>query len=157
MNLKSFTKAFSLLAITGALSMAATPAQAQSTEEALGAIIGGTAGAIIGGELDKKGSNDEGKIIGAVVGGSLGYIIGNGLDNDDEVRRRHTNQSGEYYRQDGRAYRRYKDPQYGFVSIRIGNGDPYYYSDGRKKSHPVFGQNPGKAKGHRKGHKKNRY
>lgn len=153
----SLAKPLSLIAIISVMSLAAAPAQAQSTEEALGAIIGGAAGTIIGGEVDKKGSDTEGKVIGGLVGGTLGYIIGSGLDNDDELRRRHAHRPGEYYKHDGRAYRRYRDDQYGFVSIQIGSQDPYYGFDGRRKSHPVFGTNPGKGhakKGPKHKHKK---
>ena len=156
MTSPSMPKLLGLFAVTGALAIAATPAQAQSTEEVLGALIGGTAGAVVGGELDNKGSNDEGKIIGAIVGGSLGYVIGSGLENDDNVRRRYANQPGEFYRKDGRAYRRYRDTEYGYVSYRVDGNDPYYYPDGRQKSHPVFGNNPGKAKGRKKRYRKNR-
>ena len=150
MTTSFITKTLSIAAIAGAMTVFSAPAQAQSTEEVLGAIIGGSAGAVVGGELDNKGSKDEGKIIGAVVGGSLGYIVGSGLDNDNDVRNRYADRSGEFYRKDGQAYRRYRDADYGYVSFRVDSNDPYYYSDGRKKSHPVFGKNPGKAKGHYK-------
>ena len=124
-----------IAAITGALTFAAKSAQAQSTEEVLGALIGGTVGAVVGGELDNKGSNSEGKVIGAVVGGSLGYVVGNGLKDDDDVRRKYSSQPGEYYKRDGRAYRRYRDTQHGYVLIPVSNNDRYYYADGQRKGY----------------------
>lgn len=134
--------------------MSAGQAQAQSTEEGVGAIIGGTAGAILGGEVDKKGSKVEGQVIGAIIGGSLGYVIGGELEQDRELRRRYDDRSGEYYISQGKPYRRYQDSQYGYVSIPISNGDPYYYLDGRKKDHPVFAEHPGQGRG--KGLRKNK-
>lgn len=136
-----------LFALSGMIVLTTTPVHAQSTEEVLGAIIGGTAGAVIGGEVDNKGSNSDGKVIGAVIGGSLGYVIGSGLDDDGNMRKRYSSQPGEFYVHNGQAYRRYPDSRHRYVSVRVSSGDPYYYSDGRKKSHPVFRNNPGKAKG----------
>lgn len=133
--------------LSGALFTAATPASAQSTEEAVGAIIGGTAGTIIGGEIDNKGSKIEGQIIGGLVGGTLGYVIGGELEKDDKIRREYADKPGEYYTYNGQPYRRYKDDQYGYVSMPIYASDPYYFSDGRKKDHPVFAEHPGRGKG----------
>lgn len=129
------------------ISLGAGSAYAQSTEEAVGAIIGGTAGTIIGGELDKKGSKIEGQIIGGLVGGTLGYVIGGELENDNDLRRRYNDRPGEYYAYQGKAYRRYPHDQYGYISYPISSGDPFYYQDGRKKDHPVFAEHPGRGKG----------
>lgn len=130
------TKIVSLIALAGAMSFASMPAQAQSTEEVLGALIGGTAGSVIGGKIDNKGSNAEGQVIGAIAGGTLGYIIGDALDNDKDkqLHTRYDGRSGDYYVYNGRAYRRYQDPQYGYVAIPIRDNDRYYYADGRKKT-----------------------
>ena len=140
-----------LIAAAALLPLLALPAQAQSTEEALGTVIGGTAGAIIGGEVDNRGSNIEGQVIGAAVGGTLGYVIGDRIDdrNDDErrLRARYGDRAGTFYQKDGRAYRRFQDPDYGYVSFPVRDGDPYYYLDGRRKSHPVFADHPGKGQG----------
>ena len=149
-----------LLAAT--FSIPAGSAYANGTDEVLGAILGGAAGAIIGGEIDNKGSKKEGRIIGGIVGAGLGYVIADelsGNDRDRELHRRYYRQSGEYYKYDGRAYRRYRNAEYGFVSFPILGNDPYYHFDGRKKSHPVFVQHPGrgKGKGLRKRHKHYRY
>ena len=149
-----------LLAVT--FSFSANSAYAQSTDEVLGAILGGAAGAIIGGEVDNKGSKTEGRVIGGIIGAGLGYVIADelsGNDRDRELRRRYAGQSGEYYNQDGRSYRRYRDANYGFVSFPILGNDPYYDYYGRKKSHPVFAQHPGqgKGKGLHKRHKPKKY
>ena len=138
-----------MFAIASMAGVLASPAYAQSTEETVGAIVGGVAGAIAGGELDNKGSKTEGRIIGGVVGAGLGYVIGGALegDKDDELRRRHEGRPGQYYSHNGKAYRRYEDPDHGFVSFPIFDNDPYYFGNGRKKSHPVFAQHPGRGKG----------
>lgn len=135
------------IASVGLVAALSSPASAQSTEEVIGAIIGGTTGGYIGGEIDNKGSRIEGQVIGGLVGGALGYVVGGALEGDRDVARRHAGGSGEYYNQDGKAYRRYRDDQYGFVSFPIFDRDPYYYRDGRKKAHPVFAVHPGQGKG----------
>ncbi len=152
--MSKFQNAIKVIALVSLLSATAGVAHAQSKEETVGAILGGTIGAVIGGEIDNKGSSTDGKIIGGLVGGSLGYVIGGDLENDRDIRRRYEGRAGEFYRYDGKAYRRYRDADYGYVSFRIGSGDPYYYSDGRKKAHPVFAEHPGRGNG--KGLKKNR-
>ncbi len=156
------TKTIGAAVLAATLSFSAGSAYAQSTDEVLGTILGGAAGAIIGGEIDNKGSKKEGRIIGGIVGAGLGYVIADelsGNDRDRELRRRYYGQSGEYYNQDGRAYRRYRDADYGFVSFPILGNDPYYHMNGRKKAHPVFATHPGrgKGKGLRKRHKQRYY
>ncbi|NNC37907.1 MAG: glycine zipper 2TM domain-containing protein [Acidimicrobiales bacterium] len=143
------------VACVGLMAALGSPAYAQSTEEVVGAVIGGGAGAYVGGELDNKGSKTEGRIIGGLVGGALGYVVGGALEGDRDVARRHAGGPGEYYQQDGKAFRRYRDDQYGIVSFPIGDRDPYYYRDGRKKAHPVFAVHPGQGKG--KGLYKNKH
>ena len=146
---------FAAFTATALISSAFVPAaHAQSTEEVLGAVLGGSAGAVVGGEVGD--GSDESKVIGAVIGGSLGHVIGGELERDREreLRRRYADRPGEYYTYDGKAYRRYDDPNYGHVSFPIYGDDPYYYRDGRKKEHPVFARHPGKGKG--KGLYKNR-
>ncbi len=147
-RLKSI-KVLSLVAMGSASMLFASTAQAQSTEEAVGAVVGGVAGAVIGGELDKKGSKTEGRVIGGVVGAGLGYVIGGALegDKDEELRRRYSDKPGQYYSQNGKPYRRYGDPDYGVVSFPIFENDPFYFPNGRKKSHPVFAEHPGRGKG----------
>lgn len=156
------TKTIGAALLAATFSVSAVSANAQETDEVLGAILGGAAGAIIGGEIDNRGSRTEGRVIGGLVGAGLGYVIADelsGNDRDRELRRRYYGQTGEYYRQDGRAYRRYRDRDYGYVSFPIFGGDPFYHYDGRKKSHPVFAQHPGrgKGKGLRKQKKRFRY
>ena len=112
-----FQNAIKVFALAVMLSATAGVAHAQSTEETVGALLGGTLGAVIGGEVDNKGSSTEGKIIGGLVGGSLGYIIGGELENDRDIRRRYDGRAGEFYRYDGRAYRRYRDADYGYVGV----------------------------------------
>jgi len=141
--------------VAGFLTITAGSAYAQSTEETVGAIIGGVAGSVIGGEIDNKGSKTEGKVIGAVIGGSLGYVIGGELERDRELRQRYQERPGEYYTYGGEPYRRYRNDDYGYVSFPVRSGDPYYYRDGRKKDHPVFAEHPGQGKG--KGLKKKKY
>ncbi len=143
----NISKTLKVFAVATAFGICAGTAHAQSTEEVVGAVIGGTAGTYIGGEIDKKGSNKEGKIIGGLVGGTLGYVIGGELEKDNEYRKRYSNRAGEYYIYKGEPYRRYKNDEYGFVSFPIGGSDPYYHYDGRKKSHPVFSEHPGRGKG----------
>lgn len=152
------TQAIKLAALAGVLSFTVTAAHAQSTEEVVGAVVGGTAGAIVGGEVDKKGSKVEGQIIGGLVGGTLGYVIGGTLDNDRDLRRRYDNEPGEYYSYKGEPYRRYRNDKYGYVSFPVRENDPYYRSDGRKKDHPVFAEHPGRGqgKGLKKKHKKHK-
>jgi uncharacterized protein YcfJ len=150
MKTLSISKTIGAALLAATFSMSASSAHAQSTNEVLGAVLGGAAGAIIGGEIDNKGSKKEGRIIGGIVGAGLGYVIADqlsGNDRDRELRRRYSGQSGEYYKHDGRSYRRYRDAEYGFVSFPILGNDPYYHFDGRKKSHPVFAQHPGRGKG----------
>lgn len=143
----TLTKTLIAIAVTSAFSFSASMAYAQSTEEVVGSAIGGTLGAIIGGEFDKRGSRTEGHVIGGIVGGTLGYVIGGELDKDNDLRRRYEGRSGEYITYGGEPYRRHRNDQYGFVSIRIGDRDPYFYRDGRKKAHPVFAEHPGRGKG----------
>ncbi len=159
----SITKTVGAAILTATFSFSASSAYAQSTDEILGTVLGGAAGALIGGELDNRGSRTEGRVIGGLVGAGLGYVIADelsGNDRDRYLRRRYEGRAGEYYNYDGRAYRRYRDANYGYVSLPILGNDPYYYFNGRKKSHPVFAQHPGrgKGKGLRKRHKRfNRY
>ena len=134
MKLRNTKNIPSALAITLALFLSAGTAHGQSNEGALGGVVGGTLGAIVGGEIDNKGSSTEGILIGAVVGGTLGYVIGDGLNDDKNVRGRYANQPGAYYQHNGKSYRRYKDKEHGYVSILITSNDPYYYSNGRRKS-----------------------
>lgn len=141
------TKTFLSLALASAFSLSAGTAYAQSTEEGVSSVIGGTLGAIIGGELDKKGSRTEGRVIGGIVGGTLGYVIGGALEKDKELSRRYEGRPGEYISYEGQPYRRHRNDEYGFVSIRISDFDPYYYGNGRKKAHPVFAEHPGRGKG----------
>ena len=142
-------KVLSVLALASVSVALVSPAHAQSTEEAVGAVVGGVAGAVIGGELDKKGSKTEGRVIGGVVGAGLGYVIGGALegDKDEELRRRYGDKPGQYYSQNGKPYRRFGDPDYGVVSFPIFENDPFYFPNGRKKSHPVFAEHPGRGKG----------
>ncbi|WP_298918225.1 glycine zipper 2TM domain-containing protein [uncultured Algimonas sp.] len=110
------------------------PASAQSTEEVLGAVIGGTAGTWIGKELDKKGSTREGEIIGAVIGGSLGYVIGDQID-DRNDRRRHQQRrvySQPTYHQPRRVYSQpvYSQPRY--VPPRRVHTQPAYVAPRRR-------------------------
>ena len=147
MTHSTLTKTILSLAVASAFSLSASTAYAQSTEEGVSSVIGGTLGAIIGGELDKKGSRTEGHVIGGIVGGTLGYVIGGALEKDNDLRRRYEGQSGEYVSYRGQPYRRHRNDEYGFVSIRISTGDPYYYGNGRKKAHPVFAEHPGRGKG----------
>ena len=143
----TLTKTLLSLAVVSVFSLCASTASAQSTEEGVGSVIGGTVGAVVGGELDKKGSRTEGQVIGGLVGGTLGYIIGGALEKDNDLRRRYEGRPGEYVTHNGGAYRRHPNDEHGFVSIRISTDDPYYYGDGRKKSHPVFAEHPGRGKG----------
>lgn len=147
MNSSNISKAVKVAAISSLLSFSVSTAHAQSTEETVGAIVGGVAGTLVGGELDNKGSKTEGKVIGAVVGGTLGYVIGGELEKDDDYRGRYNNKPGEYYTYNGEPYRRYRNDEHGYVSFPISSRDPYYYRDGRKKSHPVFAEHPGRGKG----------
>lgn len=125
-------KTLQAVAIAGLLTFVAAPSYAQSNNGTIGAIIGGSAGAIIGGGVDNRGSNRDGVIVGAAVGGVLGYILGSqSNDRDRQYRERYSNQRGEYYTHNGQAYRRFRDGNNGFVSIRIVDNDPYYYRDGR--------------------------
>jgi len=145
-QLRTF-KGLQIIAAAALIGAAAIPASAQSSDETLGAIIGGAAGAYIGGKVDNKdGDNTEGVIAGAAIGGTLGYIIGSQSDDRDRrLRERYSNQRGEFYRRNGQAYRRYNDRDEGIVLIRIDNNDPYYYNDGRSR---------GKKKGHYKNGKR---
>ena len=124
-----------LAAAAGLLAMAAAPASAQSTEEVLATVIGGSVGAVIGGELDYRGSRQEGEIIGALVGGSLGYIVGDQIDdrNDRNARRDfyRARQYGNYYRQPT-----YQRPVYGYHAPR--------YS--QRRGHPVHARHPGRGR-----------
>lgn len=134
----------SMLAVSGAFVMASSPAHAQSSEEVVGAVIGGTAGAAVGGEIDKDGSNTEGVVIGAIVGGTLGYAVGDAIDDDND---RRTDR-----RYDDRRLKYHKD-QYRNDGYR-NDGKIYYDRRVTTKSHPVHGTNPGR--GHDKKHKKDR-
>ena len=127
-----------------AATFAAAPVLAQSNDEVLGAAIGGTAGAIIGGELDNKGSKTEGKVIGAVIGGTLGYAIADG-DKKDRQDVYVTPRSSEYFSRDGREYRRDFDA-YGNPTVILIGGEVRSNS----KEHPVFRNHPGKGHGVKK-------
>ena len=143
----TLTKTILSLAVASVFSLSASTAFAQSTEEGVGSVIGGTLGTIIGGKVDNKGSRTEGHVIGGIVGGTLGYVIGGALEKDNDLRRRYEGQSGEYVSYQGQPYRRHRNDEHGFVSIRISTDDPYYYGNGRKKAHPVFAEHPGRGKG----------
>jgi len=129
------TKTIPYIAIAALLSFGSTQAVAQSGGAIAGAVIGGTAGSVIGANVDNKGSRSEGAAIGAIAGGTLGYIIGDAIDGDDaKYRRQYSNQAGEYYRHNGQSYRRYRNDKHGYVSIRINNDDPYYHSNGKRRN-----------------------
>ena len=124
-------KTITTLAAAGLLAMAAAPASAQSTEEVLATVIGGSVGAVIGGELDYRGSRQEGEIIGALVGGSLGYIVGDQIDDRND---RNTRRDLYRARQYGNTYRQptYQRPAYGYHAPRRG--------------HPVHRRHPGRGR-----------
>lgn len=158
MTNSTLTKTILSLTLAGVFSLSAPAAYAQSTEEGVSSVIGGTLGTIIGGELDKKGSRTEGHVIGGIVGGTLGYVIGGALEKDNDLKRRYEGRAGEYISYQGQPYRRYRNEEHGFVSIGISTDDPYYYTNGRKKAHPVFAEHPGRGKGrglskHKRKHK----
>lgn len=89
-----------------ALSLAGTPAAAQSNSTVGGALLGGAAGAIIGGAATGKAG---GAVAGGVIGAAAGAIIGSQF----EPRRRRG-----YYWYNGRCWRRHANGDYHRVSNR---------------------------------------
>ena len=133
---------------------AALPAHAQSTEEVLGAAIGGSLGAVIGKEIDNKGSTQEGEILGAIIGGTVGYAIGEQIDHKNDRNRYYGDRR---YRTNYPVYRdnRYAQPSY--YPRYEPRYDGYGYGYSRKKAHPVFVEHPGRGRGHGLYKQKRRY
>ena len=130
------TRISTFIAALALAGMASTSAHAQSTEEVLGTVLGGSLGAVIGGEIDGGRNKTDGQVIGALVGGSLGYVIGDRVDdrNDDQRRYRAYNQT------QGSYSRGYQDATYGYS--RPVYQQPTYrqpvYSQPRYQSRTVY-------------------
>ena len=113
--------AIALTSAAALFAIAAAPASAQSTEEVLGTVIGGTLGTIVGGEIDGGYDKTDGQLIGAAIGGTLGYVIGDSVDDrNDDLRR-------------ARQYRTY---QRGYGDARYHTGYPRTVY----RSQPVYTQ-----------------
>jgi outer membrane protein OmpA-like peptidoglycan-associated protein len=83
MNRSALLKNGSILALLAAFSLSGC-ASLSSTQE--GAIIGGGAGAVLGGVIgNQTGSTARGAIIGAAVGGAAGALIGRQMDQQAEA------------------------------------------------------------------------
>lgn len=138
-----------------AASFIAMPASAQSNDELLGAAIGGSLGAVVGGELDNKGSKKEGQIIGAIIGGTAGYAIADDNKNENRVYTQDRYQESYYPSNrisepvyiDGVAYNRVYDSQGNHRLIAV-QSDNRVYTSG--KSHPVHATHPGRGHGVKK-------
>ena len=142
-----------------ATGLATIPAHAQSTEEVLGTVIGGTLGTVIGGEIDGGRNKTDGQLIGGAIGGTLGYVIGDSIDDRNDDKRR---------------YRQYRTYNQGYSDARYHAGYPRtvyqsqpvysqpYYSQPRYyqprpqayRSHPVHVVHPGRGNAY--GHYKRR-
>ena len=150
-------KRISALAAAATLAaLAAAPASAQSTEEVLGAAIGGSLGAVIGGEIDTKGSSQEGEILGAIIGGTVGYAIGEQIDHRNDRNAYYRDRYGRPVHTTQRYQSRYPVQDYsygyGYPQPRVVYDTPYYGQRG--KAHPVFAQHPGRGHGvHKRRHR----
>ena len=147
--MKTTVKLAAGLALLAGLA-AAPAANAQSTEEVLGTVIGGTAGAIIGKEIDGGRNTTEGQLIGAAIGGTLGYVIGDSIDdkNDDKRRYRQYQARQGYYGYPQRPV--YRDSRYyGYQQPAYG-----YRTYAPRRGHPVHAHHPGRGYAH--GHYKKR-
>ncbi len=144
-----------------AASFMAAPASAQSNDELLGAAIGGSLGAVVGGELDNKGSKKEGQIIGAIIGGTAGYAIADGNKDDRRVYTQDRYQESYYPPNriservyvNGVAYDKVYDSQGNSRLIALRTDNRVHTSG---KSHPEFAEHPGRGHGVHKA-KKNKY
>ena len=76
---------FSLIVLLSTVFGNATPARAQWSPQAKGAVIGGLGGAAAGALINKR-NRAVGGIVGGVAGGAIGYGVGKHIDNKRKQR-----------------------------------------------------------------------
>ena len=76
---------FSLIVLLSTVFGNATPARAQWSPQAKGAVIGGLGGAAAGALINKR-NRAVGGVVGGVAGGAIGYGVGKHIDNKRKQR-----------------------------------------------------------------------
>ncbi|WP_201982059.1 hypothetical protein [Hymenobacter rubidus] len=83
--MKKLPYIFALLVLLSTVFGSATPAQAQWSPQAKGAVIGGLGGAAAGALINKR-NRAVGGVVGGVAGGAIGYGVGKHIDNKRKQR-----------------------------------------------------------------------